>query len=41
MLIPKAIQQIEFIRQLKKLNANNNYDDSMFVLTIKKLKKQD
>ena len=38
---PKAIQQIEFIRQLKKLNANNNYDDSMFVLTIKKLKKQD
>ena len=27
---PKAIQQIEFIGQLKKLNA----DESMFILTI-------
>ena len=36
---PKAIQQIEFIGQLKKLDVNNNAADtsndrSMFVLTI-------
>ena len=37
---PKAIKQIEFVRQLKKLDANGNAtdagnnDESMFVLTI-------
>ena len=31
---PKAIQQIEFVGQLKKLNNNNNDVESMFVLTI-------
>ena len=30
----KAIQQIEFVGQLKKLNADNNNDESMSVLTI-------
>ena len=29
---PKAIQQIEFVGQLKKLNKYNNNDESMFVL---------
>ena len=31
---PKAIQQIEFIGQWKRLNVNNNNDQFMFVLTI-------
>ena len=36
---PKAIQKIEFVRQLKKLDANGNItdagaDQSMFVFTI-------
>ena len=36
---PKGIQQIEFVRQLKKLDDNNNAtdaanDQSMFILTI-------
>ena len=31
---PKAIQQIKFIRELKKLNNANNNPESMFVLTI-------
>ena len=31
---PKAIQQIEFVGQLKKLNNNNKNVESMFVLTI-------
>ena len=31
---PKAIQQIEFVGQLKKLNDDNNNVESMFVLTI-------
>ena len=36
---PKAIQKIEFVRQLKKLDANGNVtdagaDQSMFVFTI-------
>ena len=30
----KAIQQIEFVGQLKKLNADKNNDESMSVLTI-------
>ena len=30
----KAIQQIEFVGQLKKLNADNNNDEFMSVLTI-------
>ena len=29
-----ATQQIEFIGQLRKLDANNNNDQCMFVLTI-------
>ena len=29
---PKAIQEIEFVGQLKKLNKYNNNDESMFVL---------
>ena len=31
--VPKVIQQIEFVGQLKKLNDNNNVE-SMFILTI-------
>ena len=31
---PKAIQQIQFVVQLKKLDANNDDDESIFVLTI-------
>ena len=31
---PKAIQQIGFVGQLKKLNNNNKNVESMFVLTI-------
>ena len=31
---PKAIQQIEFVGQLKKLNDDNNNVESMFILTI-------
>ena len=31
---PKAIQQIEFVGQLKKLNNDNNNVESMFILTI-------
>ena len=30
----KAIQQIEFVGQLKKFNADNNNDESMSALTI-------
>ena len=30
---PKAIQQIEFIGQWKRLNVNNNNDQFMFILT--------
>ena len=31
---PKAIQQIEFVRQLKKLNNDKNNVESLFILTI-------
>ena len=31
---PKAIEQIEFFRQLKKLDASNDNVESMFFLTI-------
>ena len=31
---PKAIQQIAFVGQLKKLNNANNNPESMFILTI-------
>ena len=38
---PKLIQQIEFVKQLKKLNnGNNNNAESMFVLTILEKKKK-
>ena len=30
---PKTIQQIEFVRQLKKTDNANNNSESMFVLT--------
>ena len=32
--MPKAIQQIEFVGQLKKQNANNDDAECMIVLTI-------
>ena len=32
--MPKAIQQIEFVGQLKKQNTNNDDAECMFVLTI-------
>ena len=45
---PKAVQQIEFVRQIKNLDAEDNAtdggddDQSMFVLTtLKKIKNQD
>ena len=31
---PKTIQQIDFIRQLKKLNKANNNPESMLILMI-------
>ena len=31
---PKALQQIEFVGQLKKLNNDSNNVESMFFLTI-------
>ena len=31
---PKAIQQIEFVGKLKKVNDNNNKVESMFISTI-------
>ena len=37
--MPKAIQQIEFVGQLKKQNANNDDAECMFVLTnLEKIK---
>ena len=42
--IPKAIQQIEFVGQTKKLDADHDDDnESIFILTIlvEKLKKRD
>ena len=33
-VVPKAIQQIEFVEQLKKLDAKSNNNESVFVLTI-------
>ena len=39
---PQAIQQMEFVGQLKKLNNANVNPESMFILTIlEKLKKRD
>ena len=43
---PKAIQQIKFVRQLKRLDANGNAtdtgnDQSVFVLTISEKIKYD
>ena len=31
---PKAVKQTEFVGQLKKLNADNNNDESMSILTF-------
>ena len=31
---PKEIQQIELVGQLRKLNADNNNDESTFILTV-------